>query len=192
MTRSVTEVSSDDTLRYMLESNCGEHNMLVYPHLDTLREIYSRYSKSQLEKGKEIIVLLPTYENVNSVRRTLTGIDVDVGKFEASGSLVIQDSVIGYFGSNSGFISNIEMLAKRTEGQKSGCCSVISDMGSFNLLNREKELLEYERSLPSRFDSIECKGFCCYHRANFDRLSQVQKEHLFEHHYKNLIITKSN
>lgn len=162
--------------------------MLVYPHLDALREIYCRYSKSRLEKGKEIVFLLPTYENVNSVKRTLTDIDVDVGKFEAAGSLVIQDSVKGYFG-KSDSISNIEMLAIRTESQKSGCCSVISDMGSFNLLNKEEELMEYEKSLPSKFNSMKCKGFCCYHRANFDRLSENQKEHLFEHHYKNLIIT---
>ena len=59
-------------------------------------------------------------------------------------------------------------------------------------LNKEKELLEYEKSLPLRFNSMECKGFCCYHKANFDKLSENQKEQLFEHHYKNLIITNSN
>jgi hypothetical protein len=85
----------------MLQSNYGEHKMLVYPHLDVLREIYSRYSKSQLEGSKEIIVLLPAYEYVGSVRRTLKDIDVDVNKFEDYGSLVILDSVKGYFGSLS-------------------------------------------------------------------------------------------
>jgi hypothetical protein len=166
--------------------------MLVYPHLDVLREIYSRYSKSQLEKGKEIIVLLPTYENVDSVRHTLTDIDVDVSKFEEDGSLVILDSVKGYFGSNYDISATIEMLAKRAEGERGGGCSVISDMGSFSLLRKEQELFEYERAWPSRLNLMKYKGFCCYHQANFDRFSEKQREHLFEHHYKNLIITNSN
>jgi hypothetical protein len=84
-----------------------------------------------------------------------------------------------------------EMLAKRAESEKDGGgCSVISDMGSFSFLNKEKELLDYERSLPSRFNSMKCKGLCCYHQADFNRLSEDQKEQLFKHHYKNLIITK--
>jgi hypothetical protein len=87
------------------------------------------------------------------------------------------------------------MLAKRAETEKGsdggGGCSVISDMGSFSFLNKEKELLEYEKSLPLRFNSMKCKGFCCYHQANFDRLSENQKEQLFEHHYKNFIVTEA-
>ena len=165
--------------------------MLVYPHLGVLRDIYSRYSKSQLETGKEIIVHLPTYENVNSVRRTLTDSGLDVSRFEDDDSLVILDSVKSYFGSNSDILSTIEMLANRAESQRGGGCSVISDMGSFSLLSKEKELLEFERSLPLRFNSMKCKGFCCYHQANFDRLSENQKEHLFEHHYKNFMVTKA-
>ncbi len=43
----------------------------VYPNLDVLRDIYSRYCKSQLEQGKAIVVILPTYENISSVKRTL-------------------------------------------------------------------------------------------------------------------------
>lgn len=190
MSKSMIQASSDDILQYMLQSNYGEHNMLVYPHLDVLREIYSRYSKSQLEGSEEIIVLLPTYENVGSVRRTLTDIDVDVNKFEDYGSLVILDSAKGYFGSNYNISATIGMLAKLADSQRSSGCSVISDMGSFNLLRKEQELLEYERSLPLRFNSMKCKGFCCYHQANFDRLSENEREQLYEHHYKNLIITK--
>lgn len=72
MVKPVIEASSDDILQHMLQSSYREHNMLVYPSLDVLRNIYSRYCKSQLEKGKEIAVILPTYENIVSVKRTLT------------------------------------------------------------------------------------------------------------------------
>jgi hypothetical protein len=193
MVKPVIEASSDDILQYMLQSSYREHNMLVYPSLDVLRDIYSRYCKSQLEKGKEIVVILPTYENISSVRHTLTDRGLDVSRFENEDSLVIVDSVKGYFESNPDILSMFEMLAKRAESEKGsddGGCSVISDMGSFSLLNKEKELLDYERSLPSRFNSMKCKGFCCYHQGNFDRLSENQKEQLFGHHYKNLIVTE--
>jgi hypothetical protein len=132
MAKPIIQASADDTLQYVLKSSYGEHNMLVYPHLDVLREIYSRYSKSQLERGKEIIVLLPTYENIDPVRRTLTDINIDVNKFEEDGSLAIVDSVKGYFGSNPDILTTIEMLAKRAESQRSSGSSVISDMGSFS------------------------------------------------------------
>jgi predicted ribosome-associated RNA-binding protein Tma20 len=185
------QASPDGILQYMLQSNYREHNMLVYPSLSVLKNLYSRYCKSQLQKGKEIIVLLPTYEKVDSVRNTLTDFDVDASKFEEDGSLVILDSVMTYFGSNSDILSTIETLAKRAENQRMGGCSVISDMGSFSFLGKELELFEYERSLPSRFDSMKCKGFCCYHQANLDRLSENQREQLFEHHYTNLIATEA-
>ena len=80
-----------------------------------LRDIYSRYSKSLLENSKESIILLPTYENAGSVRHTLTQNGFDVSKFEENGSLLILDSVKGYFGLNSDFLSTIEMLAKRAD-----------------------------------------------------------------------------
>jgi hypothetical protein len=67
MAKPVIQASSDDILQHKLQSNYREHNMLVYPHLDMLRSIYSRYSKSPLEKGKEIVVHLPTYEKFNMV-----------------------------------------------------------------------------------------------------------------------------
>lgn len=88
MAKPVIHASPDNILQHMLQSNYREHNMLVYPHLDVLRDIYSRYIKSQLETGKEIIVHLPTYENISSVRRTLTDSGIDVNKFENDESLL--------------------------------------------------------------------------------------------------------
>ncbi len=72
MVKPAMQASPDDILQHMLQSNYREHNILVYPHLSMLRDIYSRYCKSQLETGKEIAVILPAYENISSVRRLLT------------------------------------------------------------------------------------------------------------------------
>ena len=151
MAKPVIQASPDDIFHYMLQSNYREHNMLVYRHLDALRDIYSRYCKNRLGTSNEIVIILPTYENISSVRRTLTDSGLDVSRFENDDSLVIIDSVKGYFESNADILSTFEMLAKRAETEKGGGgCSVISDMGSFSFLRKEKELLEYERSLPLR------------------------------------------
>jgi hypothetical protein len=194
MAKPIVQVNPDDVVEYMLQSNYGEHNIIVYPHLNVLRDIYSRYSKSQLETGKEILVILPMYENISSVKRTLIDSGLEVRKFENDDSLVILDSVKAYFESNPDILTTIEMLAKRAENDRGGGCSVVSDMGSFTFLRKvkEKELLKYESSLQLRFNSMKVKIFCCYHQANFEGLSCNEREHLLGYHYKNLVITKSN
>ena len=181
----MTEGSADHILQEMLHSAYGEHNLLIYPELGELKEIYSRYFKSRLENDKEIMLFLSTYQNVHSVRDTLRDVDVDVTKFEQNGSLVILDSVRSYFGSEFDILSTIKILSKHSENQrKEGCC-VIADMGLFY---DENELLKLETSVSLKFDSVRSKGFCCYHEAYFNRLTDDHKGLLFEHHYRNLII----
>ena len=77
----------------------GEHNSLIYPNLRVLKAIYSQYIKARLDAKKDIILFLSTYQNVNCVRRNLREVNLDVAKCEEDGSLVIIDSVRGYFGS---------------------------------------------------------------------------------------------
>ncbi|MGB8937974.1 MAG: hypothetical protein WCC17_23030 [Candidatus Nitrosopolaris sp.] len=43
-----------DTVEY------GEHNLLIYPNLRVLTEIYSPYFKTRLDVNKEIILFLST------------------------------------------------------------------------------------------------------------------------------------
>jgi hypothetical protein len=177
-----------------MQADYGEHNLLIYPHLTALKEIYSQYFKSKLECSKEIILFLSTYQSVDSVRRTLRAADVDVTSFEENGSLVIVDSVIGYFGSQSDVQSFVKVLSKRAQNQgRRGCC-LIADMGLFYLVKKELELLKHEASLPLKFGGLEdnlikCKGFCSYHQKDFNRFAENEKQLLFEHHYRNLIIS---
>jgi hypothetical protein len=53
-------------------------NADVYPDLETLRETYSRYAKSQLEDNNEIVLILPYYETANNVRKTLSEVFVNM------------------------------------------------------------------------------------------------------------------
>jgi hypothetical protein len=48
----------------------GKHIILIYPNMDSFREIYSHYCKTALENN-EIVLLLTYYETINNVRQTL-------------------------------------------------------------------------------------------------------------------------
>ena len=88
-------------------------------------------------------------------------------KYESNGSLVIIDSVKGYQRANFyGVLRLIQLLAIRAQkDSKSGIFS-IADTGSFFLIGREKELVNYELSIPKKVD-IKLKAFCCYHKKDF-------------------------
>jgi MEDS: MEthanogen/methylotroph, DcmR Sensory domain len=194
MVKPVLDGNIECILRELIQADYGEHNLLIYPDLTTLKQIYSKYFKSRLENNREIILFLSTYQSVDSVRRTLRTMDLDVAKYEENGSLVIVDSVRGYFGSESDVLSFVKVISKSAQNQGRSGCSVIADMGSFYLVRKVQELLKYEAYLPLKFgvyekSLIRCKGFCSYHQKDFNRLSEREKQSLFEHHYRNLIIT---
>jgi hypothetical protein len=173
----------------------GEHNSLIYPNLRVLTEIYSQYFKARLDAKKDIILFLSTYQNVNCVRHNLRDVNLDVAKCEEDGSLVIIDSVRGYFGSEVDVLCLVKILSKRAQNQSRNGCSVIADMGSFYMIRMVNELMKYEASMPLKFDTyekslIKCKAFCTYHQKDFHSLTEDQKQLLFEHHYRNFIVSE--
>jgi hypothetical protein len=129
---------------------------------------------------------------------------MDVNKYEKEGSLIIMDSLRGYFPSEgqTGFHNNnspngdldlmsfLEILLKQAERQKKNGVRVLSDMGSFYHHNNPDDnlnLVKYERSLPEKFDEKHLKGFCLYHQKDFEkRLSQEQQAELLDCHSRNI------
>ena len=197
MVRPIVEASADYVLQEMVKSEYGEHNLLIYPDLKVLTETYSRYFKTSLENMSEFILFLSTYQSVTKVRGLLREIDLDVARCEGNGSLVILDSVRGYFGSDSDILALIKILSKRAQNQGGFGSCVFADMGLFNLFRKEEDLLRYEVLMPPKFDGyaripILCKIFCLYHKSDFNRLSETAKASLFEHHNRNLIITEGD
>lgn len=193
----VVEATADCVLKEMMHTGYGEHNLVVYPDMTVLTEIYSRYFKTSLENKSEFILFLSTYQNVTKVKNLLGDVDLNVAKYEENGSLVILDSVRGYFGSESDVLALIKILSKRAQNQGSLGSCVFADMGLFNLFRKQEDLLRYEVSMPSKFDGyvsipILCKTFCLYHKSDFSRLAEREKEILFEHHYRNLIIREND
>jgi hypothetical protein len=49
--------------------------------------------------------------------------------------------------------------------------------------------VEHEISLPARYYDARLRGFYIYHQENFAQLKEEQKQSIFEHHEKNLLIT---
>jgi MEDS: MEthanogen/methylotroph, DcmR Sensory domain len=215
----ITTGSHNEILEHLTNAEYGTHSILVYPNIETLREAYSRYAKKQLEDNNEIVLILPYYETANKVRKTLSGgfvslleegngkdadandtngnSIIDVGKHEKEGSLIIMDSVKGYFGSDNNYNNTdltefVKQLVKKAESTGKKGVSVIADLGSFYHYHHSKtadKLVEYELSLPSKFDGMKLKAFCIYHKDDLDkRFTEEQKQKLLDHHAKALMI----
>lgn len=174
-------------------SSLGTHALVLYPDLLTLRELYSFYARSALGDS-EIFLFLPYLETVANVKRVLSedSSNIDVRKYEKEQSLLIMDSLKGYFGLQEGLIPFL--LQTADFAKKSGkSLSVLSDMGSFFYYNKKDDLLHYEMSLPSRYERMNLKGFCAYNLRDFDvRFSDKERQDLIKHHGRTLMLLSSS
>jgi hypothetical protein len=190
--------NSNDVLKQLRQAEYGAHYIIVYYDMKTLRQIYLRYIKTQLEDNNELVLILPYYETTETVRSVLSGENnsgnggsmIDVRKYEKEGSLMIIDAAEAYFSSDTDLMSFVEKLAKQAQTSGKKGISVIADLASFYHFNRIDKLIEYEMSLPTKYDDkMKLKGFCFYHQEDFDRrLTEQQKQMLLEHHGKNLMV----
>jgi MEDS: MEthanogen/methylotroph, DcmR Sensory domain len=174
-------------------SSLGTHALVLYPDLLTLRELYSFYARSALGDS-EIFLFLPYLETVANVKRVLSedSANIDVRKYEKEQSLLIMDSLKGYFGLQEGLIPFL--LQTADFAKKSGkSLSVLSDMGSFFYYSKKDDLLQYEMSLPSRYERMNLKGFCAYNLRDFDvRFSDKERQDLIKHHGRTLMLLSSS
>jgi len=139
----------------------GENGILVYPDLQTFREIYTQYVKDQLlareeaqkenevdnnndylddstrRKGKlqmpRIILIVTFYDTVNAVKHYLSAVGVDVQSHIDDGSLLIVDAFDGYYPNMDGMKKLVMTLSERARKEGRIGVSVISNMGFFFL-----------------------------------------------------------
>jgi len=181
----------EDAAKTISEYDYGLHCLLIYSDLTMLREFYSRYIPEQIRYKEEMIQINPFYETEVSVRQVLykgyKGMNTD--KIEdkeedkEQKSLMIVDSLRNYSGQKNAesiWNANQEMV-KYANGLGKKGVSIIGDMGSFLFEKRMEELVNYELSLPRRFE-INLKGICLYHQNDFDRLSEYQKQTIINLH----------
>lgn len=211
----------NETLDAINESETGTHCLMVYPDIMTLRAIYSRFTKQQLEDKNEIVLILPYYENTDMVRLVLSGSNVygddisnnpvgysgiDVSRYEKEGSLVIVDSLKGYFGSdqrqennsnsnntsnkNMDFMTFLDVLLRHAERKRNDGVTVLADMGSFYLNSHKgsQELMRYEMTLPEKYYGKNLKGYCLYHQKDFERrFGREEQAQLLDCHSRNIM-----
>ena len=186
----------------------GENGILVYPNMQTFREIYMQYAKDQLvarEEQKEnednnndhyrdnnnrrkeqspmprIILIATFYDTVNAVKHNLSAVGVDVQSHIDDGSLLIVDAFDGYYPNTDGMKKLVATLSERARKEGRIGVSVISNMGFFFLYDGDgdaSELISYETSLPSKKDGGNVRGFSCYHTRDYENLVDSEKKEL--------------
>jgi hypothetical protein len=154
--------------------------------------MYSYYTKCALYDGNEIVVILPFYETADNVRHILSedSVNIDVRKHEKEQSLLIMNSLRGYFGSKDGLMPFVKQTVEYAKNSDRSSVSVLGDMGIFFYYKKQDDLIEWEMKLPSKFD-MQLKGFCLYHTHDLKRFSETDKVRLYRHHAKIMSLSSS-
>jgi hypothetical protein len=180
MENPVINCHVNDALERINQAEYGDHYMIIYPDLATLRKLYSKYIGKQIEENNEIVLINPFYETTDSVRQVLSGIDVS--KYEKERVLIIIDSLEEYFGRQEDMPFKKSLANQAKQIGRNGL-SIVGDVGAYAHKSKHDELVEYELSLPTKYDDdIALKGFCLYHQSDFDKFSDEQQKKLIEHH----------
>ncbi len=172
----------NEAVNQIIQAEYCSHYLIVYPDLTTLREMYSQYIQRQIKNNNEIILINPFYETIDSVRQNLSKSGINVSKYEKEKELVIIDSLKEYFGSQPDMLFKRSLVEYAKQNGKNGL-SIIGDIGAYTHRSKHNELVDYELSLPTKFD-FDMKGFCLYHQKEFNKFSDKQKQQLIEHHGK--------
>lgn len=186
----------------------GENGIIIYPNLQTFRQIYTQYVKDQQEKEEEkendsthnkqlmprIILIATFYETIHSVKHSLNVVGVDVQRHIDNGSLVIVDAFSSYYPDINGMKKLVASLSQRARKEGRVGVSAIVDMGYFFLFGgdgRATELINYEASLPPKTEGGNVIGFSCYHGGNYNTLKDSQRKELAQKGKKVLEVTES-
>ncbi len=106
----------------------------------------------------------------------------DLSKHEKEKSLIFIDSLEEYFGKRPGLSFKMNLANHAKKIGKNGL-SVLGDLGAYPYKSKWKELVDYELSLPRKYD-LPMKEFCLYHKKDFESFSDEQKQKLIAHHGK--------
>jgi hypothetical protein len=194
----------------------GENGIVIYPNLQTFRQIYTKYVKDKLaakevEEEKEdnnnnskrnepplprIMLIATFYETIDSVKHSLSAVGVkDIQSLINNGSLVIVDAFSSYYPDINGMKKLVASLSDRARKEGRVGVTAIVDMGFFFLFGgdgRATELINYEASLAPTTEGGNVKGFSCYHGGNYNTLKDNQKKELAQKGKKLLEITESS
>ncbi|MFL6482960.1 MAG: hypothetical protein ACJ70R_08540, partial [Nitrososphaera sp.] len=131
-------------------------------------------------KSRRIILISPFYETLESVKHHLSASGVEnVQGLIDSGSLVIADSFHSFFPDSNGMKKLIDSLSQRARKEGRAGVTAIVDMGFFFLFggdSKAADLISYEASLVPKTQDGNVNGISCYHRENYETLTERDKE----------------
>ena len=107
---------------------------------------------------------------------------ISVNNETKEGNLIILDSIKAYQIDIHGAANFATTVAKRAEIDGKAGVFGLTEMGSFFIAERIASLLEYERSLPKKWELNNFKSVCTYHKNDFATLSKQQQETLLSAH----------
>ncbi len=187
----------------------GENTILVYPSLQSFRQIYTKYVKEQLSRDDSVnysnsnnnrryehlkprIILIATfYETIYSVKHHLSAVGIKgVQSLMDNGSLMIVDAFTSYFPDVDGMKKLVASLSQRARKEDRAGVTAIIDMGFFFLFGGDgtaTQLIKYESTLAPKTEGCNIRGFSCYHAANYNTLKNSQKEELAQGQKKKLL-----
>ena len=181
-------VGVDDAIGGVNSTKYGDHHILVYPDIESIREIYVAFAKAQLANNA-IVVIFPHYEKTDDVRDALYEAGIDVRECEKNCSLVIVDSVKAYFFSEMDVRSMLKQFVAAAEKEGKEGVALFDDMGPFFLYGKQNELIDYEIEIHLDRDiSLKVKAICVYHQDDFFTLPEQQQKELLEHHHAHQIV----
>jgi hypothetical protein len=185
----------------------GENSIIIYPNLQTFRQIYTKYVKDQLAKEDEnnskrnepslprIMLIATFYETTDSVKHHLSAAGLqNIQSLINNGSLVIVDAFSSYYPNVDGMKKLVASLSDRARKEGRDGVTAIVDMGSFFLFGgdgKATELINYEASLAPKTEGGNVRCFSCYHVGNYDTLKDDQKKELAQRQKKVFEVTES-
>jgi hypothetical protein len=173
--------SSSSLVQGIGHSHFHDHNMLIYPDLATYRKVYSESAKQALDKN-ETVLLITTYDSFDRIKDSLTQAGISVNNEIENGNLVILDAVKAYQIDIHVALKFATTLAKRAENDRKSGVFALTEMGSFFIAERIASLIQYEQSLPKKWELNNFKSACTYHKGDFATLSRQQQETVLSAH----------
>ena len=183
----VEHVDIDKARQVLLEADYGTHFLLTYPDMDSWKALYPSAARKYLQDDNSIVLVVPFYQTTQDARQTLAQHIANLEQYEKEGSLAVIDSIKAYF-SEIGMMTFIDTLIKHAYATGKSGLTVFADMGSFSHMQSMHKLVEHEISLPTKYN-FNLRAFCIYHNGNFNTLESNQKQSVYEHHARNLIIS---
>jgi len=166
----------------------GEHNALLYSSITALHQLLIEYCRISLKSSNEILLILTSYDSIETLLKALRVIDSNLDSRQKNGSLVIRDSAKVYFNladEQVDIMIMIRMLLQRKRKLGKDGLTVICDMGIFFHKNRIVDLVSCETRLSlGSSDFKEVRMICCYDKPSLSLLTQQQSQQILRAHTK--------